>query len=46
MIPKLEEACAAIDGGVRDVRIVAPAEIATALIGGEQAISVGTRLRP
>ena len=46
MIPKLEEACAAIDGGVRDVRIVAPAEIATALIGGDQAISVGTHLRP
>ena len=27
MIPKLEEACAAIAAGVRDVRIVAPAEI-------------------
>jgi acetylglutamate kinase len=41
MIPKLEEACAAIGAGVNSVCIVAPSEIAAALEPGG---TVGTRL--
>jgi acetylglutamate kinase len=41
MIPKLEEACAALAAGVGSVQIVAPAEIAQALAAPG---SVGTWL--
>jgi acetylglutamate kinase len=41
MIPKLEEACAAIAAGVRSVQIVGPSEIAAALTAPG---TVGTRL--
>ncbi len=43
MIPKLEEACGAIAGGVRSVQIVGPSEVAEALAAPG---TVGTRLLP